>query len=162
MPKLYVWSQVRVNGIKYGDRFRYWMDKKEAWEKAGKKEAADKAQLQALKYCRRLLDRGYFEDRPGKYCLLPLFGLRWWEDVEEPFADLASRISHCDAERIRQKLKEREPLFEANLKKVEPDRGDTREEAVGFLRDQYRRLKTLLRYSTRFQDEIDCNFGVDK
>ena len=150
---LYLNSVFEKNWAKYEPKYSHWEKKRDALQKAGRKAAAEEAEKEVSWYWDKISEKGYFRDNYNFSSLLWLFGLSWWEDVEEPLADLASRIDYFDAELILQKLKEREPLFEANLKKVEPDKGDTREEAGGFLRDQYRRLKTLLRDSIRYHDE---------
>ena len=59
-----------------------------------------------------------------------------------------------NAERFLQILADREPVFEANLKKVKPARGETRAEVEKHFRDKYERLKAFLRQAIDRKESI--------
>jgi hypothetical protein len=54
-------------------------------------------------------------------------------------------------------IADREPVFEANLKKVKPAKGETRAEVEEYFRDKYERLKTFLRQAIDRKECIECS-----
>jgi hypothetical protein len=59
--------------------------------------------------------------------------------------------------RLLQMLADREPVFEANLKKVKPVKGETRAEVDKYFRDKYERLKAFLRQAIDRKECIECS-----
>ena len=66
-------------------------------------------------------------------------------------------MSPNEAKRFLEMLKDREPLFEANLKKVKLAQGETREEAEKYFRDKYQCLKAFLREAIARKECIECS-----
>jgi hypothetical protein len=54
-------------------------------------------------------------------------------------------------------LADREPVFETNLKKVKPVKGETRAEVDKYFRDKYERLKAFLRQAIDRKECIECS-----
>jgi len=102
--------------------------KRNALHKAGQQEAADRAQKWVLKYYGKMYERGYFRNSYNSSNLLWLFDLSWWQDVLEVLVGKDGKMRPRNAKRFLQMLADREPVFEANLKKVKPARGETRAE----------------------------------
>jgi len=123
----------------------YWVAKREALRRAGKRKAADKAHQQAVKCFNKMCVRGYFKDSYNASCLLWLFGLSWWKDISGVLTDKKGKMSPNRAGRFLRMLQSRESLFETNLEKVKSTKGKTWPEAERFFRDKYSRLKNLLR-----------------
>jgi hypothetical protein len=57
--------------------------------------------------------------------------------VSEVLVDKDGNTSPRNAGRFLQMLVDREPVFEANLKKVKPAKGETRAEVEKYFRDKY-------------------------
>jgi hypothetical protein len=76
-----------------------------------------------------MYERGYFRDSYNPSNLLWLFDLSWWRDVLDVLVGKDGKMSPRNAGRFLQMLAGREPVFEANLKKVELAKGETRAEA---------------------------------
>ena len=102
------------------------MAKRNALRKAGQLEAADRAQKWVLKYFEKMHERGYFRDSYNPSNLLWLFDLSWWRDVSTVLVGKGGKTSPRNAERFLEVLTDKEPAFEANLKKVKPAKGETR------------------------------------
>jgi hypothetical protein len=66
-------------------------------------------------------------------------------------------ISAMQRAGIKQMLSDREPVFEANLKKVRPAKGETRAEVEEYFRDKYERLKAFLRQAIDRKECIECS-----
>ena len=49
-----------------------------------------------------------------------------------------------NAERFLQMLTDKEPVFEANLKRIKPANGETQTEVEKYFRGKYKRLKAFL------------------
>ena len=133
------------------------MAKRKALYKAGQREAADRAQKQVLKYFEKMHERGYFRDSYNPSNLLWLFDLSWWQDVLEVLVDKDGKMSPRNTERFLQMLADREPVFEANLKKVKPAKGETRAEVEKYFRDKYERLKAFLQQAIDSKESVQCS-----
>ena len=131
------------------------MAKRNALHKAGQQEAADEAQKRVLKYYDKMHERGYFRDSYNPSNLLWLFGLSWWQDVLEVLVDQDGKMSPRNARRFLQLLADGEPVFEANLKKVKPAKGETRAEVEKYFRDKYEHLKAFLRQAIDRKESIE-------
>jgi hypothetical protein len=154
---LYLNSVFRKHRDKYAPKFDHWVAKRKALYKAGQREAADRAQKQVLKYFEKMHERGYFRDSYNPSNLLWLFDLSWWQDVLEVLVDKDGKMSPRNAKRFLQMLADREPVFEANLKKAKPAKGETRAEVEEYFRDKYERLKAFLRQATDRKESIRCS-----
>jgi len=124
----YTWTAYSRNTAPGTPKFDHWVAKRDALHKAGQQEAADEAQKRVLKYYDKMHERGYFRDSYNSSNLLWLFDLSWWQDVLEVLVDKDGKMSPANAGRFLRMLAEREPVFEANLKKVKPAKGETRAE----------------------------------
>jgi len=51
----------------------------------------------------------------------------------------------------------RSPVFEANLKKVKPAKGETRAEVEKYFRDKYEHLKAFLRQAIDRKESVQCS-----
>jgi hypothetical protein len=131
--------------------------KRNALRKAGQREAADRAQKWVLKYYGKMHERGYFRDSYNPSNLLWLFDLSWWQDVLDVLVGKDGKMSPRNAERFLKMLADREPVFEAKLKKVKPAKGETRAEVEEYFRGKYERLKTFLRQAIDRKESIECS-----
>jgi hypothetical protein len=131
--------------------------KRDALHKAGQQAAAARAQKQVLRYFDKMHERGYFRDSYNSSNLLWLFDLSWWQDVLEVLVDKDRKMSPRNAERFLQMLADREPVFEAKLKKVKPAKGETRAEAEEYFRDKYEHLKAFLQQAIDRKESIQCS-----
>jgi DNA polymerase II small subunit/DNA polymerase delta subunit B len=77
--------------------------------------------------------------------------------VSEVLVDKDGNTSPRNAGRFLQMLVDREPVFEANLKKVKPAKGETRAEVEKYFRDKYERLKAFLRQTIDSREGIQCS-----
>ena len=154
---LYLKSVFQKNRARYEPRFNDWVTIRDALRKAGKMEAAAKAQRQVSKYFEKIYARGYFRDSYNPSNLLWLFELSWWQDVLDVLTDKKGRMSPNNARRFLQMLEEREPLFEANLKKVKLAKGETRAEVEQYFREKYKRLKAFLGEAIKRKECIECS-----
>jgi hypothetical protein len=59
--------------------------------------------------------------------------------------------------RLLQMLADREPVFETNLKKVKPVKGETQAEVEEYFREKYSRLKVFLRQAIDRKESIECS-----
>jgi hypothetical protein len=154
---LYLNSVFQKNRDKYEPKFDHWVIKRNALEKAGEQEAADRAQKWVSKYYGKMYERGYFRDSYNSSNLLWLFDLSWWRDVLEVLVGKDGKMSPRNAKRFLQMLADREPVFEANLKKVKPAKGETRAEVEKYFRDKYERVKAFLRQAIDRKECIQCS-----
>ncbi len=154
---LYLNSVFRKHRDKYAPKFDHWVAKRNALHKAGQQEAADRAQKWVLKYYGKMHERGYFRDSYNSSNLLWLFDLSWWRDVLEVLVDKDRKMSPRNAERLLQMLADREPVFEAKLKKVKPAKGETQAEVEEYFREKYDRLKAFLRQAIDRKECIECS-----
>jgi hypothetical protein len=154
---LYLNSVFRKHRDRYAPKFDHWVAKRKALHKAGQQEAADKAQKWVLKYCGKMHERGYFRDSYNSSNLLWLFDLSWWQDVLEVLVDKDGKMSPRNAKRLLQMLADRKLIFEANLKKVKPAKGETRAEVEEYFRDKYERLKAFLRQAIDRKESVQCS-----
>jgi hypothetical protein len=154
---LYLNSVFQEHCDKYAPKFDQWVAKRKALYKAGQQEAADRAQKQVLKYFEKMHERGYFRDSYNPSNLLWLFDLSWWQDVLEVLVDKDGKMSTRNAERFLQMLADREPVFEAKLKKVKPAKGETRAEVEEYFRKKYERLKAFLRQAIDRKESVQCS-----
>jgi hypothetical protein len=154
---LYLNSVFRKHRDRYAPRFDHWVAKRNALHKAGQQEAADRAQKQVLKYYGKMYECGYFRDSYNSSNLLWLFDLSWWQDVLEVLVDKDGKMSTRNAKRFLQMLADREPVFEANLKKVKPAKGETRAEVEKYFRDKYEHLKAFLQQAIDRRESIQCS-----
>jgi hypothetical protein len=150
-------SVFQKNRARYAPKFNHWVAKRDALHKAGQQKAADKAQEQVSKYYDKMYERGYFRDSYNPSNLLWLFGLSWWQDVLEVLVDQAGKMSLRNTRRFLQMLKDREPVFKANLTKVKPAAGETRAEVEKYFRDKYERLKAFLRQAIDRKESVQCS-----
>jgi len=67
------------------------------------------------------------------------------------------KMSPRNAGRFLQMLADREPVFEAKLKKVKPAKGETRAEVEEYFRDKYERLKAFLRQAIDRKESVQCS-----
>lgn len=125
---LYLNSVFQKHRARHAPKFDHWVAKRNALHKAGQQEAADKAQKRVLKYYGKTHERGYFRDSYNGSNVLRLFDLSWWRDVSDVLVGKGGKMSPANAGRFLRILAEREPVFEANLKKVKPAKGETRAE----------------------------------
>jgi hypothetical protein len=131
--------------------------KRNALRKAGQREAADEAQKSVLKYYDKIYERGYFRDSYNPSNLLWLFGLSWWRDVLDVLVGKDGKMSPRNAGRFLQMLADREPVFETNLKKVKPAKGETQAEVEEYFREKYDCLKAFLRQAIDRKECIECS-----
>ena len=66
-------------------------------------------------------------------------------------------MSPRNAGRFLQMLADREPVFEASLKKVKPAKGETRAEVEKYFREKYDCLKAFLRQAIDRKECIECS-----
>ena len=66
-------------------------------------------------------------------------------------------MSPRNARRFLQMLTDRESIFEANLRKVRPAKGETRVEIEKCLRSKYEHLKAFLQQAIDRKDNIQCS-----
>jgi hypothetical protein len=154
---LYLNSVFRKHRDRYEPKFDHWVAKRNALHKAGQREAADRAQKWVLKYYGKMHERGYFRDSYNPSNLLWLFDLSWWQDVLEVLVDKDGKMSPRSAKRFLQMLADREPVFETNLKKVKPAKGETRAEVEEYFRDKYERLKASLQQAIDRKESVQCS-----
>jgi hypothetical protein len=154
---LYLNSVFRKHRDRYAPKFDHWVAKRNALHKAGQQEAADKAQKQVLKYFEKMHERGYFRDSYNLSNLMWLFDLSWWRDVSDVLVGKDGKMSPRNAKCLLQMLANREPVFEAKLKKVKPAKGETRAEVEEYFRDKYERLKAFLRQAIDRKESIQCS-----
>jgi hypothetical protein len=154
---LYLNSVFRKHRDKYAPKFDHWVAKRKALDKAGQREAADKAQKQVLEYYGKMHERGYFRDSYNPSNLLWLFDLSWWRDVSDVLVAKGGKMSPKNAKRFLRLLADREPVFEANLKKAKPAKGETRAEVEEYFRDKYERLKAFLQQAMDRRESIQCS-----
>ena len=154
---LYLNSVFRKHRDRYAPKFDHWVAKRNALHQAGQREAADRAQKQVSKYFEKMHERGYFRDSYNPSNLLWLFDLSWWQDVLEVLVGKDGKMSTRNAERFLRMLAEREPVFEANLKKVKPARGEMWAEVEKYFRDKYERLKAFLRQAIDRKESVQCS-----
>jgi hypothetical protein len=102
-------------------------------------------------------ERGCFRDSYNPSNLLWLSDLSWWRDVSDVLVGKGGKMSPRNAERFLQMLADGEPVFEANLKKVKPAKGETRAEVEKHFRDKYERLKTFLRQAIDSKESVQCS-----
>jgi len=131
--------------------------KRSALQKAGQREAADEAQKQVSKYYGKMHERGYFRDSYNSSNLLWLFDLSWWRDVLDVLVGKDGKMSPRNAGRFLQMLADREPVFETNLKKVKPAKGETQAEVEEYFREKYDCLKTFLRQAIDRKESVQCS-----
>ena len=154
---LYLNSVFRKHRDKYTPKFDHWVAKRNALHKAGQQEAADSAQKQVLKYFEKMHERGYFRDSYNGSNVLWLFDLSWWRDVSDILVGKDGKMRPRNARRFLQMLADREPVFEANLKKVKPAKGETRAEVEEYFRDKYEHLKAYLQQAIDRKECIECS-----
>jgi hypothetical protein len=154
---LYLNSAFKKNRSRYAPRFDHWVAKRDSLRKAGKQEATDKAHEQVWKYYDKMNERGYFRDSYNSSNLLWMFELSWWEGVLALFVDEDGNMTPRNARRFLEMLAEREPVFEANLKKVKPAKGETRAEVEKYFRDKHERLKAFLRQAIDRRECVRCS-----
>ena len=77
--------------------------------------------------------------------------------MSEVLVDKDGNTSPRNAGRFLQMLVDREPVFEANLKKVKPAKGETRAEVEKYFRDKYEHLKAFLRQAIDSREGIQCS-----
>jgi hypothetical protein len=83
--------------------------------------------------------------------------LSWWQDVLEVLVDKDGKMSPRNAKRFLRMLADTEPVFEVNLKKVKPAKGETRAEVEEYFRDKYERVKTFLRQAIDRRESVQCS-----
>jgi hypothetical protein len=154
---LYLNSVFLKHHGRYLIKYNHWVAKRNARHKARRQEAADRAQERVLRYYDRMYERGYFRDSYNNSNLLWLFDLSWWRDVLEALVDKDGKMSPANASRFLQMLADREPVFEENLKKVKPAKGETRAEVEKYFRDKYERLKAFLQQAVDRKECIECS-----
>ncbi len=154
---LYLNSVFQKHHAKYEPKFEYWATRRDALRKQGKTEETDRAQRQVEKYFGKMYERGYFRDSYNPRNLLWLFDLSWWGDVLDVLTDWEGIMEPKNARRFLRILQAREPVFKANLKKVELVKGETQAEVEKFFRDQYTSLKAFLQEAIRRQELIECS-----
>jgi len=142
---------------RYAPTFDHWVAKRNTLQKARQQEAADKAHRQVSKYFEKMYERGYFRGSYNSSNLLWLFDLSWWQDVLEVLVDKDRKMSPRNAERLLQMLADREPVFEANLQKVKPAKGETRAEFEKYFRGKYEHLKAFLRQAVDRKENVQCS-----
>ena len=154
---LYLSSIFRKNRANYAAKCNYWVAKRDALHNAGKKKAAAEAHQKVAKYYNKMCERGYFRDSYDSSNLLWLFDLSWWEDVLHVLTSKDGRMSPRNAKRFLEMLDDREPVLEANLKKVKLSKGETREIVEQYYKDKYKRLRAFLREAISRNECIECS-----
>jgi hypothetical protein len=154
---LYLNSVFQKHHARYAPKFDHWVAKRNALQKAGQQRAADQAHKQVLTYFEKMNERGYFRDSYNSSNLLWLFDLSWWQDVLEVLVDKDGKMSPRNAKRFLQMLADREPVFEAKLKKVKPAKGETRADVEEYFRDKYERLKAFLQQAIDRKESVQCS-----
>ena len=93
--------------------------------------------------------RGYFRDPYNSWDLLWQFRLSWWTDVI-PMLDAERYLSVEKAAALLTMLKEREPVFEENLRALKaPD--------AQYFREQYRSFREFLDEAIRLNEAVECS-----
>ena len=154
---LYLNSVFRKHRDRYAPKFDHWVAKRNALQKAGQQEAADKAHKQVSKYFEKMYERGYFRDSYNSSNLLWLFDLSWWRDVSDVLVDQDGKMSPENAECFLRLLEDRESVFQANLAKVKPADNETRAEVEQYFWKKYERLKAFLRQVIDRKECIQCS-----
>jgi len=101
--------------------------------------------------------RGYFRESYDPSNLLWLFDLSWWQDMLEVLVGKDRKMSPRNAQRFLRLLEDRESVFQANLKKVKPAKGETRAEVEEYFRDKYERLKVFVQQAIDRKESIQCS-----
>jgi hypothetical protein len=147
----------RKHRDRYTPKFDHWVAKGNALQKAGQREAADDAQKWVSQYFEGMYERGYFRDSYNPSNLLWLFDLSRWRDVSDVLVGKNGKMSPRNAARFLEMLADREPVFEANQKKLKPAKGETRAAVGQYFRDKYERLKAFLRQAIDRKESIQCS-----
>ena len=134
---LYLKSTYEPNHARWSDKFNEWVEIRDALRNAGKSTAADDAQKKVTKYFNKMYALGYFRDSYNDSSILWLFDLSWWTDVGALF-DSDSKLTPEKADTLLEVLKDREPIFEANVKKVVAEQGP---KAKTYFVQKYEELK---------------------
>jgi hypothetical protein len=138
-------------------QFRYWEAGKKALREAGKIANPERASRQVIGFFEMVRSRGYFRDGYRGAYLLGLFDLSWQRDVEGELIDENRTISPKAARRFLGLLWDREPVFEANLRKLEATTDEALEEIEKYFRSKYGYLKQLLQDSISRNESIVCS-----
>lgn len=154
---LYLMSIYKKNSHRYKPKYNEWMAKRDAFQKAGNQAEADKAEKRTLKYLDKMNEQGYFRDSYSPSNLLWLFELSWWNDVADDLIDGKGKMSPSKARYFLEMLKDREPIFKLNLKKVESMEGETKKETGKLFRDKYKYLRNLLHEAIDRKEPIECS-----
>ena len=67
------------------------------------------------------------------------------------------KMSPRNAGRFLQMLADREPVFETNLKKVKPPKGETQAEVEEYFREKYDCLKAFLGQAIDKKESVQCS-----
>ena len=89
---------------------------------------------------------------PARQC-----GSRLVSDVSDVLVGKDGKMSPRNAGRFLQMLADREPVFETNLKKVKPAKGETQAEVEEYFREKYDRLKAFLRQAIDRKESVQCS-----
>jgi hypothetical protein len=112
-------------------------------------EAHGRAQQRVERCFDRMRARGYFRDPYNSWDLLWQFRLSWWTDVI-PMLDAERYLSVEKAPALLTMLKEREPVFEENLRALKaPD--------ARYFREQYRTFREFLDEAVRLNEAVECS-----
>jgi hypothetical protein len=154
---LYLNSVFQKHRDRYAPKYDHWVAKRNALQKAGQQEAADKAHKQVSKYFEKMYERGYFRDSYNSSNLLWLFDLSWWQDVSEVLVGKDGKMTPENAESFLRLLEDRESVFQASLAKVKPADGETRAEVEQYFRKKYERLKAFLQQAIDRRECVQCS-----
>ncbi|MFC1878923.1 hypothetical protein ACFLZW_03320 [Chloroflexota bacterium] len=93
--------------------------------------------------------KGYFRDSYNDFSILWKFNLSWWENVLDVYTDADGEMSPENAMHFLQTLKECEPIFDENLKRMGANLDENAEEDCKYYKKRYKELKAFLRRAIR-------------
>jgi hypothetical protein len=107
----------------------------------------ERAQRRVWRYFARMQARGYFRDPYNDWDVLWKFELSWWNDVGK-LLDRTHRLSVANAEKLLKMMRERETVFELNV------RGKEHEQ---HFRKCYRAIQHFLGEAITRREPIECS-----
>ncbi len=141
---------------KYQSELDKWIDRRDAYQQAGKTAEAKAAQQQVEMIDNKLNARGYFRDSYNSSNLLWMFELSWWGDVLDKLTNDEGWMSPANAWRLLEMMQEKETLFEEKLQQLELDEDESQAEVEAYFRQKYERLKAFLQEGIDRKEAIHC------
>lgn len=139
---------------RYMPQVNVWAERHVMLERESLLKAAHATQECVDYYCAKIFERSYFGDNYHNN-LLACFGLCWTRDIYVALLGERDEITPANAHRLLRVLKDKEPIFEANLGTVNRVESMTRTETGGYYRDKYARLQSLLHEAIALDETID-------